>query len=296
MENDVVGKTDRNYTNGVQLRYIAPKNKLPDWMDWLRANYLPRPDTDWYLGTAIGHSIFTPRNTELKVPPANQRPYSGFLYGSVSMAMQGERVLDRIVLDVGVVGPAAYGEFVQNEFHKLIGSDEAQGWDAQLDDRPGVRLTLDRTWRASHQFDLPILDLGIDATPHFALTVGNLETYAAAGTSFRFGSGLAADYGPPRVRPGLGGTGAFDPSAAFGWYAFIGIEGRYVFNDLFVEGKPFRDQPSLKLIHPVADLQAGMAFQIGNTEISYTHVFRSPQFHGQDSWSIFGSLNIRFAF
>ncbi|HAD26245.1 MAG TPA: DUF2219 domain-containing protein, partial [Alphaproteobacteria bacterium] len=51
-------------------------------------------------------------------------------------------------------GPAAQGEFVQNEWHKLIGADKANGWDNQIKDEIGINLSFERAWRSS-TFDTP---------------------------------------------------------------------------------------------------------------------------------------------
>lgn len=35
-ENDIFGGTDRNYTNGVRLDYVTPRNDLPGWARFAR--------------------------------------------------------------------------------------------------------------------------------------------------------------------------------------------------------------------------------------------------------------------
>ncbi len=57
--------------------------------------------------------------------------------------------LDTLQLDLGVIGPAAGGEFVQNNFHNLIGVDPAYGWGNQLHNEPTVGLTFERRWRTA---------------------------------------------------------------------------------------------------------------------------------------------------
>ena len=46
--------------------------------------------------------------------------------------------LDTLQVDLGVIGPAAGGEFVQNNFHRLIGVARANGWANQLHNEPTI--------------------------------------------------------------------------------------------------------------------------------------------------------------
>ncbi|MEO1581804.1 MAG: lipid A-modifier LpxR family protein [Pseudomonadota bacterium] len=71
--------------------------------------------------------------------------------------------MDRFSLTLGIVGPSAGGEWVQNEVHSLIDVNEAQGWDNQLDDELGLVLAYDWQWR-SHAL-IGGGRLGVDVSP-----------------------------------------------------------------------------------------------------------------------------------
>ena len=58
----------------------------------------------------------------------------------------------------------------------------------------------------------------------------------------------------------------------------------------------WRDSPSVDPRRFVADLQAGLALQFGGYELSYTHVFRTPEFEGDEGLSDFGSLTLSAKF
>ena len=152
--------------------------------------------------------------------------------------------LENLELDLGVVGPAAFGREVQNHYHQLIGANTAQGWDSQIRDEPGLMLTYEREWRAKIWGD----DSGIDIIPGVGATLGNVFTYGEAGALLRIGNGLNADYGPVRVRPALSGTDFFAGDRAhgeFGYYAFAGMQGRVVGRNIFLDGNSFRPSPSV---------------------------------------------------
>ncbi len=60
----------------------------------------------------------------------------------------------------------------------------------------------------------------------------------------RFGRNLEADYGPNRIRPSLSGTSYFNADYLedpFGFYVYVGAQGRAVAQNIFLDGNTFRD-------------------------------------------------------
>ncbi len=296
-ENDVFGGADRDYTNGVRIDYVTPRNDLPFWARFARRNLGWLTDAeDWYATYALGQNIYTPGDITLDDPLGDDRPYAGFLYGSLGIvADQGDR-LDTIALDFGVVGPAAQADEVQRFVHGLIGSPKPEGWEHQLENEAAFRLLYERKHRFLHDFGIPFFDLEADAAPHFNVALGNVDTSTGAGLTLRIGDRLRDNYGPPRVRPAVAGPGFFDASGGFGWYLFASAEGRLVARNIFVQGNTFEDGPGVEPERLVADFQAGMALQYNGVELTYTHVVRSPEVRGREGFSEFGSLNLRFKF
>ena len=73
--------------------------------------------------------------------------------------------LDTLQLDLGVIGPAAGGEFVQNNFHRLIGVSPANGWANQLHNEPTIGLTFERRWRTGRAVLIENPKLEVDFIP-----------------------------------------------------------------------------------------------------------------------------------
>src|SRR6478672_9374355 len=117
--------------------------------------------------------------------------------------------LDTLQLDLGLVGPAAGGEFVQNNFHRLIGVATANGWANQLNNEPTIGLTFERRWRTDHAVVFEDPKLEYDIVPRLGFALGNAATYASAGGTLRIGKDLQDDFGPTRARPALPGSEAF---------------------------------------------------------------------------------------
>ncbi|HEX6979895.1 MAG TPA: lipid A deacylase LpxR family protein [Alphaproteobacteria bacterium] len=293
IENDRFTGQDRHYTNGIQASWLSGED-VPDWIDRL-GDAMPvfADDSRRRYGVEIGHLIFTPENTATTAPIPNDRPYAAWLYGGFGLTAATEDRLDRLVLTLGIVGPDAGGEFVQNEFHGLIGVDEAMGWDNQIRNEPTLNLFYERQWRwLAESTD----GFGFDAQPHLGVALGNVYTYAAAGLAFRFGRDLPADWGPPRVRPGLPGSAYFQPrsGSGFGWYLFAGAEGRAVARDIFLDGNTWKDSPSVDKKPLVADLNAGLAITFDAVRLAYTFVYRTKEFDGQDEADKFASISVSF--
>jgi lipid A 3-O-deacylase len=291
IENDALDSSDRHYTNGLKLAWLSSE-KIPDWLraagDWLP---FFSPNSRRRYGFSIGQSIFTPEDKETAALITDDRPYAGWLYAGFAMTADSGNQLDTFELNLGVVGPSAKGEQLQNGFHRAIGSDQANGWDNQLHDEFGAVLYYEHKWRGLLETSRG--GFGVDVTPHVGGALGNVYTYAAGGATLRFGQDLPSDYGPPRVRPALAGTGFFNPSAGFGWYLFAGAEGRAVARDIFLDGNTTGDDSHSVDKKPfVADLQAGIAITIQSVRLAFTQVYRTKEFDGQDGENMFGALSL----
>lgn len=301
-ENDVFAGTDRGYTNGVLFQYISAEDQVPDFLEPVQDNLSWLTGADkWHWSIGLGQNMYTPQDLTDPDPPLDDRPYAGFLYASIGLIADDNRpdvgILDVFQLDIGVAGPASLAEKTQVFVHDLIDTTDPLGWDTQIENEVAFRLLYERIWKTgSDKNDIPLIGLSYDITPHLGGALGTAETYAGAGIGFRIGDDLEDDYGPPRVRPALGGPGFFVDKDGFSWYVFSGIAGRAVARDMFVEGNLFQDSRGADLEHFQADFQSGVAIQVFRTEFAFTYVVRSPQFKGQEHFSKFGSLNARFRF
>ncbi len=295
IENDRMVNTDRHYTHGTRLSWLSSADDVPDWARDV-AGHVPlfAKKRSLRIGYGLGQSIFTPEDTSSRALIPTDRPYAGWLYVSFSLVADTGRRLDSFELDLGIVGPAALGQDVQNNFHDLIGVGRSNGWGHQLDNEPGLVLYYERKWRKLKEFSA--YGLGVDVTPHLGGSIGNVFTYLAGGLAIRFGQDLPSDYGPPRIRPSLPGSSFFVPQDGFGWYVFAGAEGRLIARNIFLDGNTFSDSHDVSKRIPVGDFQIGLAFTFDFLRITYSQVFRTREFRGQSQADQFGAISLSTKF
>ncbi len=299
-ENDNFGgNSDRYYTSGSRLTWFNESIEVPPGIDKL-ADKIPTFDLNDTTSVfyTLGHNLYTPADITLEDQPLDDRPWAAFLYGSVGLTTateyQSEKIghVDELEFTLGVVGPEAMGKPVQRFVHKYLSdSPSPRGWKNQLDFEPGVvvswRRRMPYAWHYSYD---DLVHARIE--PNFAISLGNVYTYAGTGATFILSSQKYQDT-PPRVRPALPGTGVFaDNTNLFDWQIFAGLDGRLIGRNIFLDGNTFSDSHSVDKKYLVGDANAGFSLVFGNTRLSYTLNARTKEFQSQSENSIFGSLTL----
>lgn len=294
-ENDIVAGADDGYTNGVRFSWLSSEKNSPHWLSEV-ASYLPLDAAEGKkrVSAAIGQSMFTPDRISATTANPDDRPYAGWLYGSIGVVSDTGKTLDNMVLTLGVVGPLSHAQQTQHFVHKVVDSPQARGWDHQLKNEPGVMLTYERKWR--DLYGASAFGLQGDIVPHAGANLGNINTSASVGTTLRVGYDLPADYGPPRIRPSLPGSDFFMPTQRLSGYFFTTVEGRAVARDIFLDGNTFQDSPHVDKKPFVGSLQVGAAMTYEAWRFSYTHVFMSKQFDQEVHRDDFGAFTVSYRF
>lgn len=309
LENDLFAGTDRYYTSGVKLSWSSPD--LENLADTPYASpflslfsVLPYINEKGYqknLVFALGQNIYTPDNTETTNFIPDDRPYAGWLYLGMGVVWKNAEVRNSLVLDLGVVGPWAYGQESQRLIHDLRGLGHPNGWDNQLDNEVGAVLVYERMWRWPKHERRSGLDW--ELLPHAGAAVGNVQTYANLGGELRAGLNLPDDFGTDTIStsaststPVDGRMGADRSRFDLGMYIFARVDGRAVGHNIFLDGNTFGDGPSVGHNAFVADLSAGLAVNYKNTKLAYALVYRTKEFSAQRNAQIFGTVSINITF
>ena len=283
--------TDRYYVNGLHLGYVSGTDAVPDALQRTGAALWNGGQLRYAI--SITQQIYTPFDTAAIVTPPGDEPYAATLMGNFDLYRDTPDSRSIIGASVGVMGPWALGEQIQNGFHGLIGQGQ-NGWHDQLGNEPVFELTSMRTWRLSMG---KVGGLETDALPNLAVGLGNLRVYAQTGIAFRIGQGLDSDYGVPRLFPGPNGGDAFNPTRPFAWYMFLGADGQGVAHTMVLNGDMWGISPSAAPIPYLGEVEAGFAIMVWGMRLTYTQVMQSQAFqHEKGGPPQFGSLALSVRF
>jgi hypothetical protein len=167
-----------------------------------------------------------------------------------------------VSVEVGVTGPPALGEPVQNGVHRLTGSRRQEGWRHQIGFEPGVLVRLEDSLSLDRA--APVLRT-VRLAPTARVVLGNVRTGAAGGVSVEAGG-------------------------AAGPYARLGGEGEWVARDLFLDGNSFRGNSTARRLPGVAQGEAGVGFRGRGWAGEYRVVARGREYRAQPGAHVHGSL------
>jgi lipid A 3-O-deacylase len=292
--------TDRHYTNGLKFTWLG-ETDLNESEQFVRnvARLIPWMNEHgkwrYKVGFALGHNTYTPVDTDTSLPRPHDRPYAGWLYGSILLHAQRDDQLRLVELSLGVVGPSAQGELFQNAWHDVIDVPHAEGWAHQLRDEPGLELSWERRYRAWQWTRAAGSPLGMDLVLRHRVTLGNVATHVAGGALVRIGWLLPADFGADLIRPGGGSMPNDGIPARFSAYTYVSGELRAVARDIFLDGNTWHSSPSVDKRPFVADFSLGFVLSWPGFQFAYTQNYRTKDFYGQPRRDVFGSVGFSFS-
>jgi hypothetical protein len=172
-----------------------------------------------------------------------------------------------LLVQLGIVGPAALGEPVQNGVHRLNGSEPQVGWAHQLGTEPGLLVR----YRDERVIEVDLGRLGpVQLRPGWTVVLGNVRTAAQAGASTRLGR--------------LDGRGPF---------LLLGGSHEWVVRDLFLDGNTFRGNSTARKLPFVAAGEVGAGYGFGRWSVEYRFVARGRQYQAQPRPHAYGSLGVQ---
>ncbi|WP_076584948.1 lipid A deacylase LpxR family protein [Vibrio ostreicida] len=233
IDNDGIFGVDQDYTNGLFLTYTSGA-VTPNWLtEPLSLSFWGGAALDKYEFT-LGHKMYTPSEIDASIPLINERPYAGYLHTEFNYISLHPQQAQRINLTLGSVGERSLAEEAQDIVHGIIGSDEPNGWAYQVDDKfvgSIGYLSHFALWR-----DVLAANTDWEISNISELNAGNFRSDISTGFMFRWGVDLAGNMGAANIdnenpfRAGMLGA------SKTGWFIFAGLEARYRFNDITIEG------------------------------------------------------------
>ncbi|MBW4889472.1 lipid A deacylase LpxR family protein [Mucilaginibacter sp. HMF5004] len=133
------------------------------------------------LGFELGQKIYTPQSAALPGPQYIDRPFAGYLYiaPSLNLLYNNESNL-KLEAQLGIVGPHAIGEQVQDLIHNTFHFYAPKGWEYQINNDPEINLS-------AKYNRLLIRRRGVDVLLNTHADLGTGIIGAGAGFTARFG-------------------------------------------------------------------------------------------------------------
>lgn len=225
--NDFFFGTDYYFTQGLTFDWVSPA---------LARSALHRLLPQGPVGSTRYHGILLNYNgyTPLSITDASirvgDRPYAAYgyvaLYRVNNQASQGRRLTTAI--ELGYLGPAAGGKFIQTKLHALTHSLTPRGWDYQ------VRSDAVLGYRASYEHRLLAAGRWAELSGSAEASLGTLYTYAGVGDRLR--AGWFDSY---FASPGPAGPRSHASRRRWQGYAEATLTGRLVGYDATLQGGVF---------------------------------------------------------
>lgn len=306
-DNDVIAQSDDDYTNGLQVGWASGylesylNGPVPSLVGkgLAKLPLVNRSGRQRFISHSLSHRIFTPSDTETEEPIPGDMPYSGLLFATLTAGAQDAHKMDAFSLHYGIAGPSARGKEVQNQFHKIIGSNDIKGWDNQIHDELLINLGYEHRRRLLAIGDRAAW--GGDIIGQAGATLGNLVSMASLGIGARFGWHVPDDFGIPPQFFGEETIGArpFSPGEAeSGIWGFVLLNGSYFGNAIFWDGNTFKDSMSVDYDPAIARLYVGLRGFVGKwsggiSVVTTTVPWDNPEDRNSQ---VYGRLGIQYTY
>jgi len=274
-DNDILDNTDRYYTNGIRFDFISPFLKQSP-LSWLMVPYWGQGIN--YYGVSIGQNMYTPYTTKVGGIHQGDRPYASYLFiGSFKISNDpGKKFRQTSEIVLGVIGPSAYGDFVQKSFHNSIPTNnEPLGWEYQIQNDLvlNYNLTFEKGLVSNRRMELNLN--GVSA-------LGTLYTNMGGGFQFRAGllNPYFDNYGFSRMK-----VNEAKVYSKFQVFIFITSLGKLVGYDATLEGGIFNRSSIYTLKRREVSLftyqgTLGFTLSYAGIRLDVEQFLLSPEFHG----------------
>lgn len=261
----------------------TPHRTNPAWFKPIHRNLFWLSDKATVRsGSSVQQALFMPDDTQRTLGFA-ERPHAGYLAYEERIALADPlsdhtQRLDTLALTLGVVGPLSGAEAVHKASHEVAGLTSASNWQ-QIESEPIVNVYYERAQRFFLLKSKARENL--EFMPYGAVALGNALTYGALGGTLRVGGDLTKDHGAHRLGPLLNGNNFAQKGDYVAWSAFLGVEGRLVGRNIFLDGNSYQDSYKVDKNSAIADIQMGFELGWGATRFTVTNLWRTKEFTSQ---------------
>jgi hypothetical protein len=287
-DNDILDNTDRYYTNGIRFDFISPYLKQT-LLSWLMVPYWGKGIN--YYGISIGQNMYTPYTTKVGGIHQGDRPYAAYLFiGGFKISNDPDKKFRQTSeVDLGVIGPSSFGDFVQKSFHNNVPTNnEPLGWEYQIQDDLvlNYNLSYEKGIVSNRRMELNLNAIG---------DLGTLYTHMGGGFQFRAGlmNPYFGSYGYSRMK-----VNKAKGYSKFQAFVFLTSIGRLVGYDATLEGGLFNRTSiyTLKgsdLYRLTYSGTLGITLSYAGIRLDVEQFLLSPEFHG-GAWHKWVHIGVTF--
>lgn len=297
-ENDFIDDDDSGYTNGFGISWGKgffnefSDDNLPAWLNAI-AQRLPYSNDAAFqhsVSYQLSQQMYTPDDINAEEVIEDDRPYAGVLLWSGHLHSFNSRFSNRYWMSLGAVGPISGAEYVQDAIHGIIGVNNPKGWDNQLDNEAVFLLANERLYRLKVGL-LGRSGIEYDITGMSELMAGTLRSEVGAGFGFRIGQRLERSFPAASLIPGRN-VNPLMASVESDWQVFVNFYGRYVFNDITLDGNYFSDSHSVTLTNEQAFVSLGAAWHGSNWGIVASVQDSTELYEERKENTLFGTFSV----
>ncbi|MBC7741914.1 MAG: lipid A deacylase LpxR family protein [Bdellovibrionaceae bacterium] len=288
--------SDNAYSSGIRFSYVTAVNRTPDWakeiIEWpalIDPHITQAPKN---FGISFGQQLYTPNDIREPALITNDRPYAAWLYLGLTAHFKDVYRSHVFELDLGIIGPEALGEPVQNGYHKIIAKYRAEGWKNQIGTEPTIQLFYQQRQKLFEMYSSEY-NKYFDVIPYYGAGLGNVAIDAHVGGMMRAGIHLPDDFGPKKASSTEGDTFIESKQVArSSLYAFIGGRGIGVAKNIFLDGNTFKSSHRVHKNSFVIETEFGFAGEWNDWNAAWRFVTRSPEFQERKDYNSFASISL----
>jgi lipid A 3-O-deacylase len=280
-------RSDEGYTNGTRMLWSWTPTDLSPLETFAAILCLHQPTTECTrtVTAGIGQNMYTPENLRSPTPIRGDRPYGGWLYGTLMFDATRAYTNDHVELYAGVIGRDSHAADAQIFVHKHVtpGAPDPLGWDTQIGEWAAVLATYER------RVKLLSLRAGsdgpewFDVAPAVGGSAGNVFVNASAGATVRLGYNLPTHFIQPirAVSSSLRTQAREAPPAPpeeRNWDAFVYLiaNASYVARNVFIDAED--DRYFIERIPREREHRAGASFRVRQFRFAYQYTWHSAEF------------------
>jgi|GEM_PF-1876981 len=289
--------SDRGYTNGTRMlwSWTPDKNDRLGKLAAIVCRHEDEKDCERAVTTGIGQNMYTPEYLRSAQPIRGDRPYGGWLYGTVMFDAIRLTTNDHIELYAGVIGRDSHADDAQIFVHKHVtpGAPDPLGWKTQMGEWAAFLATYERRVKLFPRHPPDGRLEWFDLSPAIGGAAGNVFINGSASMTARLGYNLPTTMFNPiqsiksstmALRMPIDGLSvasvkeqaAQEKKPDWDAYVYVVANASYAARNVFIDAEA--DRYLIKRRPEVREHRAGATFRVHHFRFAYQQTWRSSEF------------------